>query len=314
MKTGKIDAGKLFAEIDKRMGANPSGWAMLDYEDPFDAWLDLPPNDPRNRAACAEMVRVIKLVKARYPNVRWTYYAQPRLARWMPDEKGVERGWPVSTEAMKQAEIDRRFASTADIVRELDWINPSIYDVYENDMFKGDEGAVMLANEEIWRQEAVKLGRTFRQRLGLPQIPVMPCVSMLFQPGGRATAMKPIPITELLSDQIDPALRGGADGFTVWSGIDFAQMLATLPNDHPLTPMNKDTQKWARDAWTASFFGGKAPRDWTDPDVRFKLSQDTGKAVSDAALAIDARVREVRSGAGVPAAPPAGTPAAPAAK
>ena len=291
MKTGKINVSILLTEIRKKMGPDPSGWGMLDFEDPFDAWLALPATDPRNRLASSEMVKAIRAVKAEFPKVKWTYYAQPRMERVFPGGKG----WANGTEAQMQAEIERRIATCSDILREVDWINPSIYDVYENSKFQGDELSYMVKNERIWREQVVKLGRTIRERMGLPQVPVIPCVSVFFQPGGRATNMKPIPMAELIEDQIDPALAGGADAFAIWTSADFFQMLATLPDAHELNQLNRDNQRAARDAWTAEYLSGVSPRDWTDPTVKFQISQATGKTISDGAEAIVKRVETARA-------------------
>lgn len=291
LTTGRIDVGILIAEIRKRMGPNPTGWGMLDYEDPFDAWLELPITDPRNRLASSEMVRAIKAVKAEFPNVKWTYYAQPRMARQFPDRKS----WPDGTDAAKKAEFERRIAVCSDILREVDWINPSIYDVYENAMFKGGERDFMLANEAIWREQVVRLSKLIRERLGLPQVPVLPALALFYQPGGRATNMKPIRPEELITDQVEPALRGGADGFAIWTSMDFFQMLATLPPEKELNELNRENQKAARDAWVPAFFAGKAPRDWTSPDVKFTISQETGRVIADGAALVDQAVKQHRA-------------------
>lgn len=292
MKTGEINVSLLIDTIRKRLGPSPSGFAMLDFEDPFDDWLDLPVTDPRNRKASSEMVKAIKSVKTSFPNVKWTYYGQPRMARVFPDGKG----WANGTDAQKKAELDRRIAVCSDILREVDWINPSIYDVYENAKFEGDYLAFMVKNETIWREQVVKLSHTIRQQLGLAQVPVIPCVSVYFQPGGKATNMKPISHAELLADQIDPALRAGADGFAIWTGMDFFQTLATMPDGKELSDLNRQNQRDARAAWTASYLDGKAPRDWTDPELKFTISQATGKTIADGAEVIVKRVNEHRAG------------------
>lgn len=292
LKTGTINVSILLDEIRKKMGPNPTGWGMLDYEDPFDAWLDLPVTDPRNRKASAEMVRAIKAVKAEFPNVRWTYYGQPRMARQFPSGKS----WVNGTAQERQAEIDRRIASLSDILREVDWISPSIYDVYENALFHGEERDFMLANENMWREQVVRLARTIRERTGKPQVPVIPTVNLFFFENGRGTNMAPIPIEEVLQDQVDPALRGGVDAIAIWTSMDFFQMLASLPDDKELSTLNRQNQTAARSAWTKTFLGGRKPADWSDPQVKFTISQATGKVISDGAEAVQRRVLEHRSG------------------
>lgn len=296
IKTGRIDTTKLIDEITRRMGPEPSGWGMLDYEDPFDAWLDLPPEDPRHAQAVSEMVRAIRTVKAAFPKVRWTYYGQPRLDRWPVQADGTRKGWPEASEESRTKELERRIASLGPIIAEVDWINPSFYDVYENAMFTGDERRVMLANEDRWRVEDARLGREMRRRRGLPQVPVLACVSCVFQGGGRATPFRPIPEPELVSDQVKPALEGGVDGFAMWSGVDFAVMVATLPEGHRLEPSDLKVQQEARAAWQPFVPEARSAADWNGDQVRFELSQRVGDMVSAAARAVRSAVTQ-RAGA-----------------
>jgi hypothetical protein len=193
LQSGMIDFRRLVEEVDRRMGPKPSGWGMLDYEEPFDRWLDLPKSDTKHQQAASEMIKAIRAVKRFYPNVKWTFYGQPRPERWLPTTDGTTRGWSLSTQEAKDREIARRIDSLSELIAEVDWINPSIYDVYEISMFAGSERDVMLANEEQWRVADGKLGRTIRAQLGLPQVPVMPCVSPLFQPGGARNSSTPNP-------------------------------------------------------------------------------------------------------------------------
>jgi hypothetical protein len=296
LKTGKIDTSKLIDEITRKMGPDPSGWGMLDYEEPFDAWLELPPTDPRHVQVVSEMVRAIRAVKATFPKVKWTYYGQPRLDRWPMQADGTRKGWPEASPESCSKEIERRITTLGPIIAELDWISPSFYDVYENALFSGEEGRVMLANEERWRIEDARLGREMRRRRGLPQVPVLPCVSCVFQGGGRATPFRPIPVPELLSDQVQPGLAGGVDGFTMWSGVDFAVMVATLPPDHKLDASDQKVQQESRTAWQPFVPKAKTPIEWTDDMVRFELSQRVGDVVTAAAKAIKAAVSQRRAG------------------
>lgn len=292
LKTGRIDIRKLVEEIDRKMGQNPSGWGMLDYEEPFDRWLDLPKSDPRHRQAVSEMVGAIRAVKRFYPNVKWTFYGQPRLERWLPRPDGSTRGWSLSTPEAKQAETARRIDTLGELIAEVDWINPSFYDVYENAKFVGPERDEMLANEEQWRVADGALGRTIRERLGLPQVPVIPCVSPLFQPGGRATAQRPIPTEEFLSDQVMPAVRAGCDGVALWTSADFALSMATIKETKGLDESDFKLRDAARYAWTPLAPGGRVPSDWSDPEVRLQLSQRVGDVISRAAEAAQGAFRK----------------------
>jgi hypothetical protein len=316
IKTGRIDVGKIVAEVERRWGPEPSGWGMLDYEEPFDSWLSLPPDDPRNRQAVEEMARAIRMVKLAYPNVKWTYYGTPRLERWLPKPDGTTGGWSISSEDAKRAELERRTRSLAPLFRELDWINPSFYDVYENSAMAGAERDVMLANEDMWRLADAGLGREIRKSLGLPQIPVIPCVSPLFQPGGKATAQRRIPKEEFLSDQVMPAIRGGCDGVAIWTGADFIVTLATMGKGGTLTEADIQTQRDARYAWLPLVPQRRGPGGWEEPEVKLALSSAIGDAIADAADAARTAFSQARRRGGAAATPgnspgkTAGSPAA----
>jgi hypothetical protein len=146
----------------------------------------------------------------------------------------------------------------------------------------------MLANEHRWRVEDARLGREIRRRRGLPQVPVIACISCVFQGGGRATPFRPVPEPELIEDQVTPAIEGGVDGFAMWSGVDFAVMVATLPEGHRLEPSDMKVQQEARVAWQPIVPEARTPGDWNDDQIRFELSQRIGDMVSAAAKAVKA--------------------------
>ena len=57
-------------------------------------------------------------------------------------------------------------------------------------------GASMIASEQAWWVENVRITLPMRTNLRLPAIPVIPCIDPFFQPGGEATALKIISTTE----------------------------------------------------------------------------------------------------------------------
>jgi len=86
------------------------------------------------------------------------------------------------------------------------------------------------------------------------------------------------------------------DGFTMWSGVDFAVMVATLPPDHKLDASDQKVQQESRTAWQPFVPKAKTPIEWTDDMVRFELSQRVGDVVTAAAKAIKAAVSQRRAG------------------
>lgn len=299
-RTGTIDVAKLLDEVAKAMRETPFKWGMLDYENPFDAWMDLPADSERHVQAAAETLRALRAVKAAFPGVKWTCYGLPRLSHWLEGPKGTGLGWEDRRSAVHEAEIARRTRAYSAIVAELDWISPSFYDYYENAGMTDPVGAYMIASERVWRIESVKLARTIRTNLGLSQVPVIPCISPFFQPGGKATVLRVISRDELIADQVGPSIAAGADGFAIWTAADYFSRICTAPADGlPAGNATKD-QNDARSAWTGLAGVGGAPVDWTSDATRFRLSQQVGQVIVDAAKAANEALRVRRAPAAKP--------------
>jgi len=297
-RSGTIDVGKLLDEVSRCMRESPFRWGMLDYENPFDSWMDLPADDERHVRAAAETLRALRAVKAAFPGVKWTCYGLPRLDHWPVGPDGSRVGWDGRPSAALVAEIARRMKAYSGIVAELDWIAPSFYDYYENAGMADPVGASMIASERIWRVESVRLARSIRSRLGLPPVPVIPCISPFFQPGGKATVLKVIPTAELVADQLDPSIAAGVDGFAIWTAADYLSRIGTAPTDGlPAGNATKDQQD-VRRAWAELAGDGRSPVDWTSDTTRFRLSQGVGQVILDAArLSYEALRRQAAAAA-----------------
>jgi hypothetical protein len=293
--TGTIDLAKLQAEVERKMGKEPSGWGMLDYENPFDPWLQLGVGNPKCEQARSEIIKALRFVRRTYPKVKWTIYGHPFLLYWLPNGTS----WDRASDAMKQAELEKRIAVYTPILAEVDWVNPSNYDINENALETSVERAREQPHERIWRTQHVELAREIMRRAGIPPKPILPAVNLYFPGEGRATYMKPIPLPELVADQVEPAIASKVDGLCVWTGIDYIQGLATTDNALDGDQEGSKTRSRTRATWSASYLDGKTPRDWSGDDVKFVISQRTGQTIVDGVNAILAAWR-ARQGAAAP--------------
>lgn len=281
-KTGRIDLGKLAAEIERKMGQDPSGWGMLDYEAPFDEWLQKGVGDQRCLQARDEIIKALRYVRGRWPKVKWTIYGHPFLLYWLPN--GTP--WDRAPDEVKRAEIEKRVAVYGPILAEVDWVNPSNYDINENALQTSIERARDKAHEQVWRTQHIELARETMRRAGIPPKPILPAVNLYYPGEGRATYMRPIPVQELLQDQILPQLAAGADGFAVWTGVDYIQGLVTGNAKLDADPEALKTRTRTRATWAGSYLDGKTPADWSADDVKFVISQRTGQTIADGVEAI----------------------------
>jgi hypothetical protein len=282
-RTGKIDVARLLDDVAKCMQETPFKWGMLDYENPFDSWMDMPGDDAKHLQARAETLRALRAVKTAYPNVKWTCYGLPRLDHWPTGPDGTRVGWNQRRDKAHEAEIKRRTDAYEAIVAELDWISPAFYDYYENAKMADPVGRAMIASEKLWRAESVQLARAIRVKLNLPPIPVIPCISPFFQPGGKATTLGVISEAELREDQIEPSIAAGVDGFAIWTAADYFSRIATTPaEDLPAGNAKKDQQD-VRLAWPRLADPVGTSVEWTGDATKLGLSQRVGQVILDAA-------------------------------
>lgn len=277
-KTGIIDAEKIVQEVRRKHGDNPTGWGMLDYENPFDHVLQSGPDHPMYNLCTKNMLNALLHVKEKFPRVKWTYYGMPGLSYW-PNGKL----WAFADEKFRRAEIEKQISCYGPVMEMLDWYAPCVYDVY--DLSKMDEAskAAHVVNEKAYRIARINVVREFLKDRNLPSRPILPAVSPFFAPGGNTIDNKLIPMEELVRDQLDPIVSAGCDGMAIWTAGDWYAMQATIPTN----PLNT-VQKRVREVYTTDFFGGNEPADWTDPTIKQTLVSGVGNAIADmGVLAMD---------------------------
>ena len=213
--SGQIDTASVARYAGERLGSNPSGWAVLDFETPYDEWLLKGPTSPQWQTATDSMVRTIRELRRLYPRVKWTYYGIPGLSFYLLQD-GKMVTWSDARPDTKQHEIDRQLAAYGPVLAECDWLAPCIYLSVGN----GDES--MIARPELRKATQsyvaarVRLCTDFAARSGRSAL-VIPFACPIYQPGGGARSMSKIPRQILLEDCVRPAHGAGASGMCIWT-------------------------------------------------------------------------------------------------
>ncbi len=279
--SGRIDVARVVAAVGQEIVAGRgSDWGVLDFEDPFNEIMSRGASDPRFAPAMASLVEVLRAVKSAYPGVRWTYYNFPTVPYWIDN-----RDWNALSALERinlQSSIAAKFAPLMD---EVDWFLPSIYDRYEAKQFAADWLPLISLSETSFREATVGFLQNYMAQPGKVRRPIIPMASPWFSEGGRATQYRPIPVDELLSDQLRPAIMAGADGIALWCSTDWLFTLAThngadLPQyaANEQGPVRNQFQTYLLDGVYSSSF------DWTSASnkavVRARLTDVVAGAVA----------------------------------
>lgn len=273
IKSCVIDSSKIIADVRQRYGNSPSGWGMLDFEDPFDSVLQAGPSHPKYETCVKSMLDALRATKQAFPNVKWTYYGIPGLAYWPGGSL-----WSKANPAKRQAEIERQIEGYGPVLAELDWYSPCFYDVYCLESMTPEVKADHLVNEREYRIARVEVIREFLRRNNLPPRPILPAVSPFFAPGGNTTENGVIPRDEMIRDQILPAVAARCDGVTIWTCGNWYVQQATKATDP-----NNDTQRRVRECYRAGFLGGTEPASWSNESMKAMLTRRVGNAIASMA-------------------------------
>ena len=239
-KTGVINYNKIAEFIIKNYGAEPEGWGVLDFEDPFDGWIFKGPSSPECQKAVLTMVSTLREIKKMFPKVKWTYYGVPNLLYYLDGFN-----WNTASESLKNQEIQQRLLSYGPIMDECEWLSPCIY----TNVGDGKGGIYPLPAQRIatrkWCEEHVKMCSDYNKSKS-KKIPIIPFASPLYMEGGGARTGSVIPTIVMTEDALVPAFNGGADGITIWTAgsyqitsvLNAAKNLNLKPDDKN----NKDSR------------------------------------------------------------------------
>ena len=258
------------AEISAGRGAD---WGVLDFESPFNEIMDAGADDPRFESAMSSLVETLRVVKAAYPSMRWTYYNFPRVPYWP-----ANRDWSSLPPEERVAIQDNAMAKYAPLSRELDWFMPAIYDYYEVAQFSATMAPEITVAERSFKDATMEFLHRYMTQPLVVKRPILPAVSPWFMDGGRATLYRPIPTDELVRDQFQPAIDGGADGVAMWCSTPWLMTLSTRDFSNFPQQWVRDAQIHLRAQFAIELFGGTLPvdYDWTSTQnvasVRAKIT------------------------------------------
>lgn len=253
-KLGVIDASALGQGIIQACGDTPSGWGVLDFEDPFFSILQDGPSNPKYAAAVDSMAQAIRSVRRVFPKVKWTYYGLP-LLRYYVDG----RSWSSLSEEVKARETERQISAVSPILAECDWLAPMIYNMV------GDGKGSRIASDDIrkctqeWSESLIRMTVKYAQSRPVPPR-VIPFVAPLYQEGGQARTCSVIPMNVFLEDTVKPARRGGAGGLCFWLGAsNLIKLAAKDPKKQEIATV---IEHWAQDnaVPVEAFYGDNGTR------------------------------------------------------
>jgi hypothetical protein len=274
---GTIDVSKVVEYVRQQWGENPSGWFMLDFEFPHMEHLLLGRTDPqhpdyvRTRDA---FVNALQVLKATFPNTKWSVYSVPVLPHWFPEGDTGYTWWNVP-ESRVQSEISQRRMAYAPIVEECDWVSPSIYDRHDTRLYPAQ--LTRDRQVEVYRRRnaaMVELSKAMVADSVRPDRPVVPMVNLYYAPGGNTVETRKIPREQIVEKQLRPAIEAGADSIAFWTGAGHYAHIATSPPNPAFRLQNE-----VRDSVRLAYLDGEAPEAWVSAAVRAQLVEHFGNTI-----------------------------------
>jgi len=270
-KLGKINSELVVKAIEMRALQSLPRFGILDFESPYAEVLQSGCSDPRWSQTIATMASAIQLVRAKFPNTLWTFYGVPFVPYWI---NGTD--WASAAPEQRKAALDKIYQANAPLVKEMDWINPSIYPVYEPALFNPKDPNFVRVQGRAWRSTTVALSHILANGKS-----VVPMVSPYWQPNGVARAGFPVPRDQFIEDQISVAIDAGATGVALWTGIESFINLAVQGDNAQSNRNDGFTAVSWRTAFTEEFFSKSIPVVWSDPSVRTVLEAKTSAQICD---------------------------------
>ena len=216
-RDGKVDARQLREGIDEWIPHDYEGYATLDLEHPYSAWLREGPGTKHFRQAEAEMLRALREAKRLRPITKWAFWGLPRVDPFPAYPPGG-RKQPLT----KQPQGARRWltdsAAAPVFLTEQDWYCVSVYDRWRDD--------------KPWQRELQKelVGTRIQVARSIAgDKPVIACVWHRQRDGSNTLLTK----SEWARDQIVAALEAGADGVCWWAH-DRTSWLKPWPGSEPM--------------------------------------------------------------------------------
>ena len=253
--SGSIDVARTIAAIRRERSLPEYG--MLDFEDPYSEVLKAGASHPLHEKVVRTLVETMRAVRREFPRTKWTYWGFPEAPFWIG--KDSESTWATATPAERDAATRRAVLGNRDVLVECDWVSPWAYDLYDaRTAPKPEYARGESEGTRAWIEAKIAITRACFTDAKRAARPIIPCVSPLYGPGGRATADDPVPLVEFRLDLIDPIVRARVDGVALWSPLRYFVEEASSPASGIATTTTTEKRRWVR----VHLLGGSEPRDW----------------------------------------------------
>ncbi len=213
--SGRIRTELLIAKIGQTVTRESEGWGVLDFEFPFEDWLQRPSDTNEHQTAEREMIKAIRAVKACYPKIRWTYWGIPSLPFYV---EGTT--WNLISDTRAKAIVSERLALYKNVLSECDWLGPCVYVTVGDESLGGVPTDAQQKAIRAWTLCRVKMAVDFYSGSGWDR-PVLPFVSPLYMPGGGARSLGVIAPQEVRTETLEPTRAAGAQGVAIWTAASF---------------------------------------------------------------------------------------------
>ncbi|MFO0718491.1 MAG: peptidoglycan-binding protein [Candidatus Paceibacterota bacterium] len=222
---------------------NFTGYAVLDIEDPYFAWLHESPSTQHFQYAQSEMLKALNYAKQLRPNAKWGYYGIPNFPIHF-----TGGSWADASDSAKSAEIEKIFAPTA-LLDAVDFYAPSIYSPYPD----ASTPSYLVEKEKARNKEAVK--QSIPRSNGKP---IFTYISDRFWNSNPVYNYKSMPYQEFKNKQFI-GMQNGADGVFLWGGDNYWYNLGYVYDPAILPAYALESRAQIRAAWDPEFPSGIDP-------------------------------------------------------
>ena len=255
-KDGTIDVARTVSEI-RRQASLPK-FGMLDFEDPFTEVLRKGSTHPLHRTVVDSMIETIRAVRKAFPATKWAFWGFPEIPFWLDGVTGKD--WATASDSQRDCAMRDAMQSHRELLLECDWVAPWAYDLFE----LRSAGSAALAHTEsagavAWFKAKVTIARSTFAEARRPAPPIIPCISLLYAPGGRAPSSALIPIEEFRSDLVEPILAMPVDGIALWTPLAYFSRLASKDASETGEGDVAKSRDWIR----KHLRDGREPAEWT---------------------------------------------------
>jgi hypothetical protein len=269
--TLSIDVPRVLDAARSELSKTPASWGVLNWEDPHLGIISAGPSHPKYQEAVSSICAALSALKREFPTVRWTIWGGFEMPFWKDGGN-----WSSFAQSIRDSLIANAVNSWSPVFDQCDWVMPWAYDVYDESMVAPWFKASLPIAAAQWSGAKVSAAREYQRRTAR-SIPVVVCLCPFFVGGGTARAWSTIPEAQLVQDQIDPAIRAGADGLAIWTACDWWVQVIDLPGAASMSA----SQIAVRDAVRGDIEAAVGPVDWSAEAsasaARNRLAETIGK-------------------------------------